>query len=63
MKHNARLPNGEKRPQLPEEIMCPWGHHYHSGDSIEIELEMIICQHETDEAFKDIFGDRHGYNQ
>jgi hypothetical protein len=56
MIHNVRLPNGHKRPQLPGEIACPWNMHYHSGDEIEVELEMIICKHKTEEFMKEIFG-------
>jgi hypothetical protein len=36
-------------------VACPWGHHYHGGDEIEIGLEMIICQDKANKCFSNIW--------
>lgn len=43
--------DGKIRPCFPGEVICPWGRHYHSGDEIEIELEMILCRHKAEVGF------------
>jgi len=49
---NKVLPDGRIRPCLKDEIKCPFAMHYHGGDSIEIELEMIICRDKAEKAMK-----------
>ena len=52
---SPRLSDGRKRPCLSGEVVCPFGLHYHGGDEIEIELEMIICEHQANEMLKKIW--------
>ncbi len=35
--------------------VCPFGPHYHGGDAIERELEMILCHEDARRAIDDGF--------
>lgn len=42
----------QQKEFLSRAIQCPYAHHWHVGDKIEVGLELIICEHESQEALK-----------
>ena len=40
--------DGTRTVRKPTDKMCPYAQHLHRGDSIEIELELIICRDQAE---------------
>ena len=43
---------GRRYSPQPDDVMCPYGFHYHVGDRIEIALEMILCFDQAQKALE-----------
>jgi len=46
---------GHRLTLLKDDVLCPFLQHAHRGDTIEIELELMICEEQAKRTMKDFW--------